>query len=65
MKLLLQTEEQRKFMCCCQVKTTKSFNKLVAQLDVDKAICFLRRGDFAKATDALRSATTSRIAFSH
>ena len=37
-----------------QVKKSKSFNKLVAQLDVDKTVSFVRRGDFGKAVDSLR-----------
>ena len=49
------------FMRCRQVKKAKSFNKLVADLDVDKTVSLLRRGDFAKATDSLRSAKTNRL----
>jgi len=36
------------------VKKTKSFSKLVAQLDVDKTVSFVRRGDFAEAVNSLR-----------
>jgi len=48
--------------CIQQVKKSRSFNSLVSQLDVDKAVSFLRSGDFGKVVDSLRTLEKRDIA---